>query len=263
MQQQNPPNHQTPHLRRALPQYGDGPLPGAPSTPAADPLPAQQAPHAATPLDTTIKADSILTQEFMHASGSAHQLRDHSNSLFNFFLISAGALSTGLGVIVNIYKNGSGTPTLEFIQVLLLAAGALLAFVIFIRFIQLSQEYRENLLTMNLIKEFYITHLRREMPEVDRAFRSPLRVVKDPNALSSNGLLGLTVAGLGSLSAAGAAGHFMGWIAKLNHWTMTQFGDHFFGLPPFVWETVVFFVAFGAQILYSRKYLKEEKVSVR
>lgn len=70
------------------------------------------------------------------------------------------------------------------------------------------------------------------------------------------------VVGLGSLSA-GAAGHLIGWVAKLKHWTVAQFGSHYFGLPPFVWETVVFVLAFGGQITYTRTYLKAPKESVR
>ncbi len=41
-----------------------------------------------------------------------------------------------------------------------------------------------------------------------------------------------------------------------------EIGDHIFGLPPFVWETAVFFGAFGAQILYYREHLEFQRVSV-
>lgn len=289
--QQNPPNRKTPNLRRALPEYSEGPQQARPQAPGAAPYPgpqpvapaagpprptqvpvAQAAPAvpstsateaaraayiSATPLDSTLKVDSILTQEFMHASGSAHQLRDHSNTLFNFFLLASGALSTGLGVIVNIHKNGGASATLEFLQVLLLSAGAVLAFVIFIRFFKLAKEYRQSLITLNLIRQFYIAHLRREMPEIDRAFRSRDLMKEDTEALSTNNLLGLTIAGLGSLAAAGAMGHFIGWIALLNHRSSAQFGGQFIGLPPVVWEVLVFALAFGAQVQYFRKYLQK------
>lgn len=275
--QQNEPNRKTPNLRRALPQYGEGPHPKSPLDPplATPPLeappPPVQVQSAAmpsarvsnTPIDTSLKVDSILTQEFMHASGSAHQLRDHSNGLFNFFLVSAGVMSTGLGVIVNAYKGSGSHTTFEVLQALILMAGSVLGFVIFVRFFKLNEEYRESLLTLNLIKEFYVTHLRREMPEIDRAFRSPLqRVKRDADALSTNTILGFTIAGLGSLSAAGAAGHIIGLISDLNHWNVADFGQHALGIPAFGWESIVFLLAFAAQIQYFRQRLNRPQESI-
>lgn len=47
------------------------------------------------PVETTLKAESILLEEFNAASVAAYQAKETGQSLFNLYLLSAGRLRRG------------------------------------------------------------------------------------------------------------------------------------------------------------------------
>ena len=120
-----------------------------------------------------LKIENMLLEEFNYASTTAYQAMEDRARMFNMYLLVVGILGSAFGAI---YPLGGGAR--NFIQpiaaVVLFAAGvAGVAF--FVLLIRLRQAFRESLITMNVIKEFYIQEFQQQMPAVKYAFRWRLR----------------------------------------------------------------------------------------
>jgi hypothetical protein len=121
-------------------------------------------------LDATLKIESMLLEEFNYASTTAYQAMEDRARMFNMYLLVVGILGSAFGAI---YPLGGGAAR-SFIQpiaaVVLFAAGvAGIAF--FVLLIRLRQAFRQSLITMNIIKEFYIREFQQQLPAVQHAFR--------------------------------------------------------------------------------------------
>ncbi len=187
---------------------------------AADASFAPKAPTEATPqagdvapgddvddvVDLRLKAESILLEEFNYASVVAYQAKEDSANLFNLYLLAVGAMATGLGVLVS-----AATHTTQ-LQVTLIAMLALMIFTIlsfafFAKFFDLGQDYREALLAMSVVKEYYIQRLKRAAPEIEQAFRWRLRRVPRSGPIGGGGsLISVVIALLGGVSFGGGFG---------------------------------------------------------
>ena len=198
-----------------------------------------------------LKAESILLEEFSYAGVSAYQAREDSGALANMYLIATGAFATGLGVMANV-NVGPARPTISIIATTTLSIFALLSFGFFARFLGLEQEYREGLLAMGAIKEYYIQHLKRTAPDIELAFR--WRLHKRPRAATLAGgapIIAWTIALLGSLSVAGAVGEarLLNGLVR-NTWVAfpsePALGFH----APYVWEILCGLLAFAAHGAY-------------
>jgi hypothetical protein len=121
--------------------------------------------------DTLLKAESILLEEFKHASTSAHDaLQGHSN-LFYVYILGVGALVTFAGALFGLY---SATQNYVLLTLSITVAGLLggaVSFAFYVKSLDLRREYREHLDTMAAIRDFYIRELETEMPHVRQAFR--------------------------------------------------------------------------------------------
>ena len=120
-----------------------------------------------------LKIENMLLEEFNYASTTAYQAMEDRARMFNMYLLVVGILGSAFGAI---YPLGGGAR--NFIQpiaaVVLFAAGvAGIAF--FVLLIRLRQAFRESLIAMNVIKEFYIQEFQRHMPAVQYAFRWRLK----------------------------------------------------------------------------------------
>ena len=60
---------------------------------------------ADTKWDTSLKAESILLEEFNYISITAYQLKEGRASLFNIYLIIIGITTTALGTIATLYSS--------------------------------------------------------------------------------------------------------------------------------------------------------------
>jgi hypothetical protein len=198
-----------------------------------------------------LKAESILLEEFGYAGVSAYQAREDSAALINLYLLATGALATGLGVMVNAYA-GPARPTIGIIAITALAIFTLFSFAFFARFLSLEQEYREGILAMGVIKEFYIQRLRRAAPEIELAFRWRLR--KRPRGATLAGgapLIAWTVALLGGLSIAGAVGEARQLYSILANVTVPYTPEPALGFSaPYFWELLAGLLAVGAHLAY-------------
>jgi hypothetical protein len=88
-----------------------------------------------------------------------------------------------------------------------LAISSILSFGFFVRLLDLARDYRDNLITMNLIKEFYIQRIGPRLPELAAAFYKRLVDVPRSRALGFGmATLSITVALLTGLAVSGAVG---------------------------------------------------------
>jgi hypothetical protein len=125
-------------------------------------------------LDGGLKIESMLLEEFNYAATAAYQAMEDRARMFNMYLLVVGILGSAFGAI---YPLGGGAAR-SFIQpiaaVVLFAAGvAGIAF--FVLLIRLRQAFRQSLITMNVIKEFYIREFQKQMPNIVYAFRWRLK----------------------------------------------------------------------------------------
>ena len=162
------------------------------------------------PIETTLKAESILLEEFNAASVAAYQAKEAGQTLFNLYLLSAGALATGLGVIVNAYSP-TARISLDLLQTVILCIAGILSFALFAKFLEQRQDYADGVRTMEAIRELYTRRLRPRMPEIEAALRS--RWKSDmPARGGADAIISGTMALLGSLCFAGAMGHELGLL---------------------------------------------------
>ncbi|MBF6589156.1 MAG: hypothetical protein IVW57_01330 [Ktedonobacterales bacterium] len=119
---------------------------------------------------TYLKGESLLMSEFGHASAMAFQANQGRTDLLNLYLLLTGVIVTGMGVSVSaaFAANVIG-PLLAVIVGLVLAFA--LSFGFFARLINLTEKYHDALITMDIIKEFYIQQLREQMPQLGSLIR--------------------------------------------------------------------------------------------
>ncbi len=198
-----------------------------------------------------LKAESILLEEFNYAGVSAYQAREDSAALINMYLVATGALATGLGVMASA-NTGAARPTISLIAIASLAIFALLSFAFFARFLGLEQEYREGILAMDVIKEYYIQRLRRSTPDIELAFRWRLR--KHPRGATLAGgapLIAWTIALLGSLGVAGALGEARQLASIINSFSAPYAHEPVLGLSvPYFWEILAGLLMLAAHGAY-------------
>jgi hypothetical protein len=156
--------------------------------------------------DPTLKAENILLEEFNHASVVAYQAKDELTNLYNLYLITVGVLATGLGVLANTY-NSKNAITVMLVEVIVLSIASILSFALYVRRFDIAREYRESMLTMNRIKDYYIQRLASQMPDLPGAFHQRLsaRSLKRPLGVGTS-IMSVTMALLGGLGVAGVVG---------------------------------------------------------
>lgn len=205
--------------------------------------------YAPQTVETTLKAESMLLEEFNAASVEAYQAKAESAGLVNLYLLSAGALATGLGVVVNAYSPASRV-SLELLQTLMLTIAGILSFAFFVRFLDLARDYRSSAATMSAVRDFYVERLRPQMPDIGRALRRGER--DSGGGLGrGNGMMTCVIVLLGSLCFAGAAGHGLGLLSiGTNH----RIADLAIGgvALPFSWEALAGLIAVLAHLAYYR-----------
>jgi ADP-ribose pyrophosphatase len=155
---------------------------------------------AASPLSL----ETILSQEFNYANVTAYQANEDRARIFSLYLTLVGVLATALGVAFQFVQGQSNAqtralfPPIAFLLVLLSGA---LGSVFFLQIIHLRRAWRESVLTMNRIKEYYIRRLLPTHPDAIDAFRWRLKTIPTGERFGSIPfLISFTVAVLGSLS---------------------------------------------------------------
>ncbi len=154
-------------------------------------------------LDVSLKAENMLLEEFNYASLTAYQAMEDRARITSFYYLLLGVLASGLAAIYQFSNGAHAIP--QFIVVTLLLIAAIVSVTFFITIIRLRQAYRESVLCMNVIKEFYIQQFKQQMPAIEHAFRWRLRTIPLGERIGSvTFMFGSLNALIGSLCLAGA-----------------------------------------------------------
>ncbi len=125
--------------------------------------------------DAGLRLDSMLLEEFNYAGVTAYQCMEDRARMFNLYLLLVGILASGLGAV---YQLGDKVATYSQALALgLLLTTGVMGVAFFMKLIRLRQAYRECLIAMNVIKEYYIKHFAARVPDVRDAFRWRLLTV--------------------------------------------------------------------------------------
>src|SRR5262249_58253831 len=213
--------------------------------------------------ETVLKAQSILLEEFNAASVAAYQAREESASLINIYLLAAGALATGLGILTSNYSPTTKL-TVTLVQVVVLGIATLFSFAVFVRHLDLGSDYRDGLLAMNVIKEFYIGRLGLQLPQINAAFYRRLADVPWRHALGAGAaVMSCSIALLGSLAAAGTVGlsrQLWAIATDISAPYLTELQVSGITLPYF-WEVLAGVIALILQFAYYRLSSRESRAA--
>jgi ADP-ribose pyrophosphatase len=119
-------------------------------------------------LDTSLKLQDMLLEEFNYASVTAYQAMEDRARMFNLYLIVIGVVASALGVLFQFGK-GERAFTVPLSAIALVVAG-LLGVVFFVKLIRVRQAYNGSTLAMSVIKEFYLIQFAKSMPQAKYAF---------------------------------------------------------------------------------------------
>ncbi len=157
-----------------------------------------------TARDGSLRLENMLLEEFNYAGVTAYQAQEDRARMFNLYLLLIGVLGSALAAI---YQIGGGLKLFagELAIALLLVAG-MMGVAFFTKLIRLRQAWRESVLAMSLIKEYYIREFSDSAPKAAHAFYWRLKTLPTGEKLTSTtAVVCATVAALGSLCFMGAA----------------------------------------------------------
>lgn len=194
-------------------------------------------------LDASLKIENMLLEEFNYVGVTAYQAMEDRARISSFYYLLLGVLASGLAAI---YQFSGGTHNVPlFLVVTLLVVGALISVSFFVTLIRLRQAYKESLLTMNVIKEFYIEQFKQQIPAIEHAFRWRLETIPKGERIGSvTFMIAALNAIIGSLCLAGAV--FLSTDQPLS------------GPGAFILALAIFVSAVLMHIFYYRKALSKE-----
>ncbi len=193
--------------------------------------------------DAPLRIENMLLAEFNYASITAYQAMEDRARISSFYYLLLGVLASGLAAI---YQLSGGTHNVPlFLVVTLLVIGALISICFFVTLIRLRQAYKESLISMNVIKEFYIEEFKQQIPAIEHAFRWRLETIPKGERIGSvTFMIASLNALIGSLCLAGAV--FFATEQPLS------------GLVAFILAAIVFAIALLLHILYYRRALSKQ-----
>src|SRR6185437_1989710 len=89
--------------------------------------------------------------------------------MFNMYLLVVGILGSAFGAIYPL--GGASRSFIQPIAAVVLFSAGIAGIAFFVLLIRLRQAFRQSLITMSVIKEFYIREFQEQMPGVQHAFR--------------------------------------------------------------------------------------------
>jgi len=203
----------------------------------------EQANGSEIKFDTSLKMENMLLEEFNYVSVTAYQAMEDRARISSFYYLLLGVLASGLAAV---YQFGGGTHNVPLpLVTTLLFIGALISISFFVTLIRMRQAYKESLLTMNVIKEFYIDQFKHQMPTIHHAFRWRLATMPKGERIGSvTFMIASLNAIIGSLCLAGAV------------FTITE--QLLSDTVAFILAGAVFIIAVLVHIYYYRKELSKE-----
>jgi hypothetical protein len=194
-------------------------------------------------LDTTLKLENMLLEEFNYASLTAYQAMEDRTRMFNLYLLLIGVLASGLGAV---YQFGGSTSAYSRpLTIALLLTAGIVGITFLVKLIRLRQAWRESVICMNVIKEFYIQQFRQQMPRIERAFLWRLKTIPAGERFGSTTFVVCsTVALLESVCFAGAA------FVSANSAPFLSTGVY-----PYIITAVIFTIVLLLNVVYYRHSL--------
>jgi hypothetical protein len=134
-------------------------------------------------LNTTLNIENMLLEEFNYASLTAYQSMEDRARISSLYYLLLGALASGL---LAIYQSGGSTHNYsQPLLVAILVLAGLLSITFFEKIVRVRAAYRESLICMNVIKEFYIKQFEQDMPHIQQAFRWRLKTIPAGESIKS------------------------------------------------------------------------------
>jgi hypothetical protein len=201
-------------------------------------------------LNTSLNIENMLLEEFNYASLTAYQAMEDRARVSTLYYLLLGALASGLLAIYQI--GGSTHKYSQPLVIALLVAAGIISVTFFEKIIRLRQAYRESLICMNVIKEFYIQQFQQSMPHIERAFRWRLKTIPPGERIGSvTFAIGSLIALVGSLCFSGAVLEYIqpGVIANPG----------IDGVQPYIIPTIVFLIVLLLYIWYYQRVLNRHK----
>ena len=205
-------------------------------------------------LDRTLRIENMLLEEFNYASTTAYQAMEDRARMFNMYLLVVGILGSAFGAIYPL--GGAARNFIQPIAAVVLFAAGVAGVAFFMLLIRLRQAFRQSLITMTVIKEFYIREFQEQMPNITHAFRWRLKGIPAGERVGSATFIVCHMVGfIGSLCFAGC--FFMANELLASIAPTTQFWAQSV-LQSVVAAAVVFVVVMLWMILYYRKALSRK-----
>jgi 8-oxo-dGTP pyrophosphatase MutT (NUDIX family) len=222
---------------------------------AQEPAPTGSSPGVVPQLDATLKLDAMLLEEFNYAGVTAYQANEDRARMFNLYLLVVGVLASGLGAI---YQLGDKVgPYSAPLALVLLVVTGILGIAFFMKLIRLRQAFRESLLSMSTVKEYYIKQFAPQVPDVHTAFRWRLGTIVPGESFGTvTFVICATVALLGSLCFGAAAIIVYELAQRGNSSALTAFPA---GLEPYALAAIVTLVSLLLHVRYFRRNLSKRK----
>ena len=194
-------------------------------------------------LDTTLKLENMLLEEYNYANLTAYQAMEDRTRMFNLYLLLIGILASGLGVVYQ-FSGRASTYSLP-LAIALLLIGGILGIAFLVKLIRLRQAWRESVICMNVIKEFYIQQFRQQVPQIERVFRWRLKNIPSGERFGNTTVVVCsTVALLESACFAGAAFVGVNSVPFLSA-----------GVYPYIIAAGIFVIVLLLNIIYYRHSL--------
>src|SRR6185437_2915872 len=118
--------------------------------------------------DQRLRLESIMLAEFHYASAAAYQALDDRGRMFGIYLAIASVLAGGVGAL---YELGDKSAHSEVIAATLFLLAGFIGLIFFFKIVRIRQAFDDSLLTMNVIKEHYISVFKGTVPAVEEIFR--------------------------------------------------------------------------------------------
>ena len=148
---------------------------------------AQNVPTAsATPArDESLRLENMLLEEFKYAAGSAGEaIADRARIFDRYLLLVGGVLVAGIGSISQLSQYGGA----HYIQPIAIAGffvSAVLGVWFFATLIRLRQAYRETIIYMNVIKQYYIDAFNIPQDRLSSIFRWNMKTLPKHERIGS------------------------------------------------------------------------------
>jgi len=198
-------------------------------------------------INATLNIENLLIEEYKYAGSTAYQALEDRARVINLYYILLGIVATGFSVIYQF--SGASHPYSQVLVIILLLIVSGLSISFFINIIRLRQSFLESIITMNVIKEFYIQQFQQQMPSIEKVFRWRLKTMPSGERIGSvTFIMSYLIALMGSLCLAAIVSLVM---RQLSH------DPHLISIWSFIASTIVFILALLVYTLYYRHSLSK------